>query len=101
MRTNKKAILGFAMAMIFSLAILQGYSTKNSKRDVSMQQIALSCASVADRSEGVAYAGWSAAAGTAGAFASGFFVAGGVTAGTVVGAPVGAANFLLGGICTL
>lgn len=36
MKTNKKAILGFAVAMVFSLAFLQGMSLKNEKQDVTL-----------------------------------------------------------------
>ncbi len=99
MKTNKKAVLGFAIAMIFSLAIIQGFVTNN-KQDFSLQQVSLSCASMADSGEGN-NAGWLAASGVTGAFASGFYVNGLITTGTVVGVPVGVANFLLGGICTL
>jgi hypothetical protein len=36
MKTNKKAILGFALAMVFSLAIMQGNSIKGNKQDVNL-----------------------------------------------------------------
>ncbi len=43
MKTNKKAILGFAVAMIFSLGFMQGMSTK-SNQDVAIQQLGGACA---------------------------------------------------------
>lgn len=39
-KANKKAILGFAMSMIFSLAVMQGISQKNvQQHDKNLQQI--------------------------------------------------------------
>ena len=43
MKQNKKAILGFAVAMIFSLGIMQGISTKNNKQDMSLQHVTAAC----------------------------------------------------------
>jgi len=43
MKKNKKAIFGLAIAMIFSLAFMQGMSTK-SNDDMTIQQIGLACA---------------------------------------------------------
>ena len=51
MKTNKKAILGFAVTMIFSLAIMQGISTKNNKQDANIQQIGAASMYVAGNSE--------------------------------------------------
>ena len=45
---NKKAILGFAMTMIFSLAIMQGISQKSvQQQDVSL--MSWGCGAVSDR----------------------------------------------------
>lgn len=41
MKTNKKAILGFAVAMIFSLAFMQGVSKSNNH---DYNQLTLGCA---------------------------------------------------------
>lgn len=39
MKTNKKAVLGFAVAIVFSLAFMQGNTIKSTKQDVSLQQV--------------------------------------------------------------
>jgi|LFRM01.1.fsa_nt_gb hypothetical protein len=51
MKTNKKAILGFAMSMIFSLAIMQGISQKNVQQQRSLQQVSLGSAYAAGQAE--------------------------------------------------
>lgn len=39
-KINKKAILGFAMSIVFSLAIMQGISQKNvQQQDMNLQQV--------------------------------------------------------------
>ena len=73
MKTNKKAIFGFAVAMIFSLAIMQGISTKNSKEDVSMQQITVGCGYMAGSSEGGASGAWNAASNIGAGVTAGLF----------------------------
>jgi hypothetical protein len=65
MKTNKKAILGFAVAMVFSLAFMQGISNKN---DV-VQQVGVACTVVAANSEGGTAGAWYAASGVAYGFA--------------------------------
>ena len=55
MKTNKKAILGFAVAMVFSLAFMQGISTQNYKQDVSLHQISWAAGYASGATEG----GWS------------------------------------------
>ncbi|MBI9069240.1 MAG: hypothetical protein JEZ09_18225 [Salinivirgaceae bacterium] len=50
MKTNKKAILGFAVAMVFSLAIMQGISTKNNQ-DVTLQQVSIGAGYMAGSAE--------------------------------------------------
>jgi len=101
MKKNKKAIFGFVVAMIISLALMQGV-INNNNNDFSMQQVSLSCASMADHSESVSgVVSYGTAAAVSGCFASYFIASGFATTCTVVGAPVGLANFCLGGICTL
>ena len=51
MKTNKKAILGFAMSKIFSLAIMQGISQKNVQQQRSLQQVSLGSAYAAGQAE--------------------------------------------------
>lgn len=51
MKTNKKAILGFAMSMIFSLAIMQGISQKNVQQQRCLQQVSLGSAYAAGQAE--------------------------------------------------
>ncbi len=46
MKTNKKAILGFAITMIFSLAIMQAQNIKLAKQDLNVQQLGLAAAGV-------------------------------------------------------
>lgn len=72
MKTNKKAVFGFAVAMIFSLAIMQGISTKNSKQDVSMQQVCVGSAVASSYCEdgGAAQAGLLAVSALSGAYAT-------------------------------
>lgn len=52
MKTNKKAILGFAITMIFSLAIMQGMSLKSNQQDITIQQIGAGAAYGAANTEG-------------------------------------------------
>jgi len=100
MKKNKKAIFGLAIAMIFSLAFMQGINQNN--KDFSMQQVSLSCACMANHSESTSgTVSYGTASAVSGCFASYFIVAGFATTGSVVGAPVGLANFCLAGICTL
>lgn len=68
MENNKKAILGFAIAMVFSLAFMQGMSTK-SNNDVSMQQVSIGCGYMATSSEGGAVGAWTAGAAISGGIA--------------------------------
>jgi hypothetical protein len=51
MKTNKKAIFGFATAMIFSMALMQGISKKSNEQDMSLQQLGAACAVGASYSE--------------------------------------------------
>lgn len=44
MKTNKKAVLGFAVAMVVSLSVMQGNAMKSNKQDVNIQQISIGCA---------------------------------------------------------
>lgn len=59
MKTNKKAILGFVTAMIFSLAIMQGTNIKNLKQDSNIQQISAVAGGIASSTEGF-WSGFSA-----------------------------------------
>ncbi len=69
MKTNKKAILGFAVAMVFSLALMQGISTKNNL-DFTNQQVGVACSVVAANCEsGGATGAWLGAASVAYGFA--------------------------------
>ncbi|MBI9069241.1 MAG: hypothetical protein JEZ09_18230 [Salinivirgaceae bacterium] len=68
MKTNKKAILGFAVAMVFSLAFMQGISNKNNI-DQNNQQVGVACTVVAANSEGGTAGAWYAASGVAYGFA--------------------------------
>ena len=52
-KNRKKVIIGFAMTMIFSLAIMQGNSQKNvQEQDVNLQQVCLGTAYIAGETEG-------------------------------------------------
>jgi hypothetical protein len=51
MKNNKKAILGFALSMIFSLALMQGISQKNVQQQRNLQQISLGSAYAAGQAE--------------------------------------------------
>jgi|GEM_PF-541049 len=51
MKTNKKAILGFAVAMVVSLSVMQGNAMKSDKQDVNIQQVALGAAYYGANSE--------------------------------------------------
>ncbi len=50
MKTNKKAILGFAVAMVFSLAFMQGISTK-SNQVANLQQVSIGAGYMAGNAE--------------------------------------------------
>jgi hypothetical protein len=52
MKTNKKAVLGFAIAMIFSLAMMQGMNMKSNHQDVNVQQMTAAAGYMAVSSEG-------------------------------------------------
>lgn len=52
MKTNKKAILGFAVAMVLSLSVMQGMSIKSTKQDVAIQQVAGVAGGIAYTTEG-------------------------------------------------
>jgi hypothetical protein len=55
MKTNKKVVLGFAVAMVFSLAFMQGNSMKTNKQNVNVQQLTYTAAYQAVTSEGGAH----------------------------------------------
>jgi len=57
MKKNKKAIFGLAIAMIFSLSLMQGIST-NTNSNSNIQQVAAGCAYMACNSEGGAVGAW-------------------------------------------
>lgn len=69
MNTNKKAILGFAVAMVFSLAFMQGNTIKSTKESVNTQQVAVGAAYMAGESERGAAGAWGAVSLGAGAVA--------------------------------
>lgn len=72
--TNKKAILGFFTALVFSLAIMQGINMKSSAKDISMQQIGAGAALMSG-TEGASPL-WNYAANTLGATAAGMTTVG-------------------------
>jgi len=52
MKKNKKAIFGLAIAMIFSIAFMQGINQNNvEKQDVNLQQVACGCGYMASEAE--------------------------------------------------
>ena len=55
MKTNKKAVLVFAMTMIFSLGLMQGTMKKENKQ-MNLQQVAVGAGYMAGSSEGGAAA---------------------------------------------
>jgi len=59
MKTNKKVIFGFATAMVFSLALMQGMSTKEVKQDMRLQQLSVGASYMAGETEGGASNAWS------------------------------------------
>lgn len=69
MKKNKKAILGFAVAMVFSLAFMQGVCKYNS--DVSLQQVSVGAGYMAGETEGGASGAWASVAGMTGSYAAG------------------------------
>ncbi len=52
MKTNKKAILGFAVAMVFSLAFMQGMSIKHERQNMTLMGWGASAVSSYASSEG-------------------------------------------------
>tara|TARA_B100000780_G_scaffold277983_1_gene250096 strand:+ start:2943 stop:3233 length:291 start_codon:yes stop_codon:yes gene_type:complete len=68
MKTNKKAVLVFAMTMIFSLGLMQGTMKKENKQ-MNLQQVAVGAGYMAGSSEGGAAGAWTAVSGMAGAAA--------------------------------
>lgn len=50
MKTNKKAILGMLVAMVMSLGVMGGASSKTN--DVSTQQVGVGCGYMAGKTEG-------------------------------------------------
>lgn len=54
------------MAMIFSLALLQGVATTNNKQDVSLQQVSIGAGYMAGSTEGGASGAWTAVSGLSG-----------------------------------
>ena len=68
MKTNKKVVLGFAIAMVFSLTFIQGNSMKSIKQNLTVQQISIGAGYM---SEGGSNGGWEAAWAMAGAVAYG------------------------------
>ncbi|HSD09293.1 hypothetical protein [Flavobacterium sp.] len=70
MKTNKKAVLGFAVAMVFSLAFMQANSMKSTKQDISVQQVSVGAGYMAGASEGGASGGWVAVSAMTGGYAT-------------------------------
>ena len=97
MKTNKKTFLGFAMAMIFSLALMQGVATTSDKQDITLQQVSLGALYMAGETEGGASNVWGGIA--AGSGASAWQLA---TGGTLLGwSPVGWALWGSAGVLAL
>ncbi|QZE15061.1 hypothetical protein K4L44_04325 [Halosquirtibacter laminarini] len=106
MKTNKKAILGFAVAMIFSLGFMQGMSTK-SNHDITIQQLGLGCAmgSACAEDGGALQAGLEYGANVCTGLAVGMGSAGAhatlATGGAASANPVGAAYWITTGVIGL
>lgn len=73
MKTNKKAILGFAVVMVFSLAFMQGNSIKNTNQDTSVQQVTLGAGYMAGSTEGGTSGAWNAASNIGAGVTAGLF----------------------------
>jgi len=73
MKTNKKAILGFAASMIFSLALMQGINQNSiQQKDQNIQQVSGACAWAAGQAESDSWTNvWTAGSLMTGSFASG------------------------------
>jgi len=91
MKTSKKAVLGFAVAMVVSLSVMQGNAMKSNKQDVSIQQLGGAAAIGATYCEsgGGAAAGLNYTAATLGATAAGMATAGAYAAVATTTNPVG------------
>jgi hypothetical protein len=77
MKTNKKAIFGFATAMIFSMALMQGISKKDvEQKEMSLQQVAGVALYMSAETEGGESAVWKGVAGAAGVVAGRAFFGG-------------------------
>ncbi|MDR7210564.1 hypothetical protein [Flavobacterium piscis] len=94
MKTNKRVVLGFAVAMVFSLAFMQGNTMKSTKQDINVQQLSVGAGYMAGSSEGGAAGAW-------GVVSAGLMGAAGAvgTTTTIVGwvPPVGLAGAALTG----
>lgn len=72
MKTKKKAILGIAMAMIFSLAFMQGINQKSvQQQDRNLQQLGLGAAYASGETEGGVSTACAYVAATCGTLATG------------------------------
>ncbi len=68
MKKNKKAIVGFALAMVTSMAFMQSMAHKSATQnsDVNKQQISIGAGYMAGSSEGGKAGAWTAASALAG-----------------------------------
>lgn len=98
MRKNKKALMGMLVAMVLSMGAMGGFTTNS---DVGMQQVSVSCASVAATSEGATAGAYGTVSLLAGYGATHFYSGAIIAGATGAGAPVAVAGALLGTICTL
>ena len=102
MKTNKKAILGFAVAMIFSLAFMQGINQKSIKQhDCNMQQVGAGCAYAASQTEGGTSAVLSYTANVAGSTCAGMATVGAGAALLTTTNPVGWGYWVATGVVGL
>lgn len=87
MKTNKKAILGMLVAMVMSLGVMGGASSKTN--DVSTQQVGVGCGYMAGKTEGGASGAWNAASNFCVGTAAGMATAGAYAAVASTTNPVG------------
>jgi len=101
MKTNKKVILGFAMAMIFSLALMQGVATTSNKQDVNLQQVSIGAGYMAGETEGGDSGAWGAVSTMAAGTASGMATVGVGAAVLTTTNPVGWGYWAITGVVAL
>ena len=102
MKQNKKAILGFAVAMIFSLGIMQGISQKNvQQQDINLQQVSIGAGYIAGETEGGASGAWNAVSNIAAGTAAGMATVGIGSVVLTAPTPVGLGYWITTGVVAL